>query len=149
MNVVRVECNLIVESEDFGQVVRAPFRERTLYIAWDYIGIEKDVRKGIETLLAAGFKGREITCYTIVGYETEHYHPTWSDYLHRHDVLWREYGVHPFVMVYNHIYDPKLRAFAHWTNRKHFKSKAASRFDDYLRNPDFKKEARETLVTAR
>jgi hypothetical protein len=112
------------------------FRERTLYIAWDYMGIERAVRKGIEALLDAGFKGREITCFTIVGFEQKTYHPNFDDYLHRHDILWGDYGVHPFVMVFNHQDDPKLRALARWTNRKIFKSKKASNFEDYLRGPD-------------
>ena len=112
------------------------FREHTLYIAWDYLGIEPAVRKGLQALLDAGFKGREITCFTIVGYETEHYRPTMADYLHRHEVLWKEFGVHPFVMVYNHANDPKLRAFARWTNRKIFKSRNADTFGKYLQGDD-------------
>ena len=45
------------------------FKERMLYTAWDMKEYEPMVRKGIETLQDAGFKGREITCYVLVGFD--------------------------------------------------------------------------------
>jgi hypothetical protein len=72
------------------------FTEKRLYCAWDYFYIEPYVRKGIETLIKAGFKGKEITVYCLVGFNTTHT----QDY-HRFKVLWEEYGVLPFFMLYN------------------------------------------------
>jgi len=89
------------------------FRERRLYIAWDYIGIEGWIRRGIPMLLEAGFKGREIMCYIICGFNT-----TEAEDLHRFHVLWKEYGVYPFVMRYNNRRDlPRLNHFSRWINR--------------------------------
>ena len=100
------------------------FSERRVYCAWDYIGNEAPVRKGIERLLAAGFRPREVTCYTIVGFNTSH-----DQDLHRFNVLWGEYGVHPFAMPYNNRRDdPWIRAFARYVNRRVYK---ACRWEDY------------------
>lgn len=49
------------------------FHERRLYIAWDYLGIEGSVRRGIQMLLDAGFKGRDIMTYILVGYPQIHH----------------------------------------------------------------------------
>jgi hypothetical protein len=89
------------------------FNERRLYCAWDYFYIEPYVRRGIETLMEAGFKGREIMVYCLVGFNTTHA----QDY-HRFKVLWEEYGVMPFIMRYNlRKDDPFLNAFARYINR--------------------------------
>lgn len=110
------------------------FAGRRVYCAWDYIGNEAPVRKGIERLLAAGFKGRELTCYTIVGFNTTH-----EQDLHRFNVLWGEYGVHPYVMPYNNRKDdPWVRAFARYVNRRIFKSCS---WEEYDRRPGYPKGA--------
>jgi hypothetical protein len=104
------------------------FRARRLYCAWDYIGNEPAVRKGIETLLGAGFRPKEITCYTIVGHRTTH-----EEDLHRFEVLYGEYGVHPFAMPFNNRKDdPWINAFARFINRRVF---TASTWEDYARRP--------------
>src|SRR2546427_223698 len=89
------------------------FRERRLYCAWDYFAIEPYVKKGIETLLKAGFEGREIMCYCLVGFNTSHL----QDYYRVH-LLWNKYEVLPFLMRYNmRKDDPFLNALACYTNR--------------------------------
>lgn len=104
------------------------FREHRLYVAWDYLGIEPYVRKGIERLLDAGFRPRDLMCYILCGFNTTHE----QDY-YRYRVLWEEYGVYPFVMIYNNRGDdPWLRAFARWVNRRIHKSVP---IDDYERFP--------------
>jgi len=96
-----------------GKPWNLKFTEKRLYVAWDYFYIEPYVRKGIETLLDAGFKGREIMCYCLVGFNTTHQ----QDY-HRFKVLWGEYGVLPFIMRYNLRKDDKfLNAFGRYINR--------------------------------
>jgi hypothetical protein len=117
-----------------------------LYTAWDYWGIEGVVRERLPVLLDAGFKGRQIRCYTIVGFPQAERAPERCPFdgadlrgphavdLHRLNVLWGEYGVYPFVMVYNNERgDPWLRAFARYVNRCIFKS---CEWADYKRNPD-------------
>lgn len=104
------------------------FRERRLYVAWDYLGIEPYVRRGIEILLDYGFRPRELMCYILCGFNT-----TPDEDLYRYRILWDEYGVYPFVMVYNNRRDNgELRAFARWVNRRIHK---ISPWEDYNRRP--------------
>jgi len=108
------------------------FREKRLYCAWDYLGIEPFVRKGIQLLLDAGFKGREITVYCLVGMRSTH-----DEDLHRFNVLWKEYGALPFLMRYRPLDgsdrrpDRWLDAFCRYVNRGPASYRNHS-FDDYL-----------------
>jgi len=103
------------------------FGGRRVYCAWDYIGNEAPVRKGIERLIAAGFRPSELTCYTIIGFNTTH-----EQDLHRFNVLWGEYGVLPYAMPYNNRKDdPMIWAFARYVNRGPALYRRHS-FDDYL-----------------
>lgn len=105
------------------------FTEHRLYIAWDKMSTEKAVRRNIPILLDAGFKGREIFCYILVGDKTDFE----QDY-YRYKVLYEEYGVYPFVMIYNNRMDnPMLRDFARWVNRRVHK---AHTWEEYLTRPD-------------
>src|SRR2546425_10998823 len=89
------------------------FRERRLYCAWDYLAIEPYVKQGIERLFQVGFKGREIMCYCLVGFNTSHA----QDY-YRFHVLWKHYGVLPFIMRYNLRRDDRfLNALGRFVNR--------------------------------
>ncbi len=89
------------------------FHERRLYGAWDYFGIEPKVRQGLQLLKDAGFKGREIMCYVLIGQKSTHL----QDY-YRFHVLWKEYGVYPFMMKYNMRKDDRfLNALSRYVNR--------------------------------
>lgn len=107
------------------------FKERRLYIAWDYPGIEPYVRRGIERLLAAGFRGYQIRCYMITGYRS-----TFEQDFHRFSVLWNEYKVYPYVMRYNNLApkDHDERKFKRFVNRMLYKSCS---WEDYIGNPDY------------
>ncbi len=102
------------------------FQERTIYCAWDYLGIEPHVRKGIGLLLDAGFKGQNIVCYMIVGHDSKTRGPTpigesreRASALHRFHVLRDELGVFPYVMPFNNRHDdPWITAFARYVNRR-------------------------------
>lgn len=114
------------------------FKRRTVYIAWDYFANESTVRKGIETLIDAGFAGREIKCYVITGFPDRTYQYPQEPYkyyegrdLHRVNVLWKEYGVYPWVMPYDNVKtDQKLVDFERWVNKYLFKK---MEFNDYRR----------------
>ena len=108
------------------------FHSRNLYFSWDYPQNEPWVRRGIEILKDAGFKGRELTCYVLVGFNSTH-----DQDMHRINVLWNEYGVLPYVMAFNNDKsDPMIRALVRWVNKREiFKSTS---FEEYSRNPDFK-----------
>jgi len=89
------------------------FDRTRLYVAWDYVGIEGWVRRGLPMLLAAGFKPRQIMVYCIVGFDT-----TRDGDFYRFKVLTDGYGVSPFVMRYNNRHDDRwLNAFSRWVNR--------------------------------
>lgn len=122
------------------------FKEHRLYIAWDKLSSEKAIRRNIPILLDAGFKGREIFCYMVCAWEDypshgEDYFPrcdTFSQDMHRFKVLWEEFGVYPFVMIYNNRQDvPHVRAFARWVNRRVHKT---TTWEEYARNPSLADE---------
>jgi hypothetical protein len=104
------------------------FKGRRLYTAWDYVGIEPFVRRGIGRLLEAGIRPRDVCAYMICGApdpvtgldrprEVDH-----AEALHRFRVL-REYGVYPYVMPFNRrTDDPWLVRFARYVNRCVFTS---------------------------
>lgn len=105
------------------------FTERRLYVAWDYLGIERFVREGLEILLDYGWRPREIMVYILCGFNTTHE----EDY-YRYRVLWEEYGVYPFVMRYNRrLDDPWLNRFSRWVNRRLHKIVP---LDQYTRKKD-------------
>ena len=88
------------------------FKVRRIYIAWDYLGIEKWVQKGIEILLDAGFKGREIFCYMVCGFNTTH-----EEDLYRFNKI-QEFGANPYIMPFNNKKDDKwLNIFTRYVNR--------------------------------
>lgn len=94
------------------------FKGTCLYTAWDYLGIEPAVRRGIAALYDAGFRGRDLSVFILCGHRTTH-----EQDLHRFNVLWKELGAYPFVMKYNRrTDDPWLNRFARYVNRRVFKS---------------------------
>jgi hypothetical protein len=88
------------------------FKSRRIYIAWDYLGIENFVKKGIEILLDAGFRASEIFCYMICGFNTTH-----NEDLYRFYKLY-EFGAQPYIMPFNNRTDDKwLNNFKRYVNR--------------------------------
>ena len=112
------------------------FTSHMLYFSWDMKQYEPMVRKGIERLLDAGFKGRELTCYVLAGFDHKAKKPRKyraDDDLYRVEVLWKEYGVLPYVMAYNNDKsDPMIRALVRWANKKEILKSID--FEDYDRN---------------
>jgi len=93
------------------------FDEIRLYFSWDYFGIEPYVRQGIQRLLDAGFKGRELMCYCLVGFTGQGGTTHFQD-LYRAYTLWKQYGVNPFIMRYNMRKDDNfLNQLARYWNR--------------------------------
>ena len=126
------------------------FHRRTLYIAWDMLHIEKSVRKGIESLLDAGFKGYEIKCYIIVGSPDRWFKEPYKYYperdLHRAEVLWKEYGVYPWVMPYDNVKtDQKIIDFERWINKYLFKIMDFKDYDRSMRKNKGRKHLTENI----
>lgn len=97
-----------------------------LHFAFDDIGYEKELRRGIETLETAGFKPRDLTCYILAwpgGFEN-----AWS----RVQVIWKDYGIDPFVQIYNNsMKDRQIRRLARWCNRPAIRK--SCEFSEYKR----------------
>lgn len=89
------------------------FNSRQLYFAFDNVWDEKVVRKGIPILEAAGIRPEHLMIYMLVGFNT-----TFEEDMQRYSILWEEHRVEPYVMIYNNIKEPTLRAFARWVNRR-------------------------------
>ena len=85
-------------------------RWKRIHFAWDLIGIEKVVRKGIKKLLKYQ-SGENITFYVLIGFNSNA-----EEDIYRVETL-RELGVNPFVMPYDK-FDDYQRRFARWVNHK-------------------------------
>ena len=109
----------------FWNVLRT---RRQVTFAFDSLSIQKQYRRGVEMLLAAGMKAWQLQSFLLVGFNS-----TIEEDLQRLAIM-REYGIDPFVMVYRDYTtgrvarDPQLRNLARWVNRRLFKTMA---FDDY------------------
>ena len=109
-----------------------------LYIAWDLPQYEVMVRKGIEYLLDAGFRPKEITCYVLVGFKT-----TFQQDIYRvNDVLRNEYHVLAYVMPYNNRRDSQeINNLRRWANKRQLY--ASMDFGNY--NMHFRSKAMEVM----
>lgn len=102
------------------------FRNRSYYAAWDRMEDEKDVLRGLELLLDAGIVPRSLNVYVLVSFDT-----TMDENLYRFEKL-REYGVEPFVMLYENGGDAEERAFARYVDRRIYRT---TDWKDYERRP--------------
>ena len=110
------------------------FRERTLYFSWDMPQYEVMVRKGIEILKDAGFRGRELTCYVLVGFNTTH-----EQDVHRANVL-RSMGVLTYIMPYNNIVkNQDMVNLRRWANKRQlYKSMDFADYTSHFRKKQVK-----------
>lgn len=98
---------------------------KRIHFAWDLIGIEKAVRKGIKKLLKYQ-PGDNITFYVLIGFDSNK-----EEDLYRVETL-RGLGVNSFVMPYDK-FDDYQRKFARWVNHKAiFKSVKWEDYDEKI-----------------
>jgi hypothetical protein len=95
---------------------------RSTHFAWDLMGFENQVFRGIRTL-SKYIKPYRQMCYELVGYNTE-----FEQDMYRFRKL-TEFGIAPFVMIYDEKPDIRLRHFARWVNSRIYKVVS---FDNYL-----------------
>lgn len=103
------------------------FNDRYLQFAFDHISEEQAVREGIETLLDAGIAPRHLMVYVLCGFDS-----TFQEDVRRYRILWEEYKVLPYIMLYNKhdIAHPRvLRQFQRWVNWRTHKNNL---FTDYI-----------------
>lgn len=97
-----------------------------LHFAFDDLAYEQDVRRGIEILEKAGFKPRALTCYVLA------WPGGFDDAWRRCEIIWKEYGIDPFVQIYNNSWkDPSIRRLARWCNRPQIRK--SCEFSEYKR----------------
>jgi len=89
------------------------FNEKRLYFAFDSLDYEQEVRKGIEILLDVGISPKNMMFYVLTGFDL----PFKDDY-RRYRILWEEFGVYPFIMLYNNGGSLLQRKFARYVNKR-------------------------------
>lgn len=103
------------------------FSNKRLYFAWDDLKLcpERKVVSGIEILREVGIKPYRLMFYMLVGYR----HPTlcYEDVYRFKRLL--EFGVDPFVMLYNNCKDGVLRKFARYVDQRIYKGRWSYRED--------------------
>lgn len=93
------------------------FNRRALHLAFDTMGVEPHVRRGLEMLESMGIPMSHLTIYVLVGFDT-----TLEQDLYRIRVIHEEYGALPFIQVYNKRQDkPELLKLARWVNRRYYR----------------------------
>lgn len=83
-------------------------KTRRIYTAWDAIGDERVVFRGLDRLVAHGVKPDHIMVYMLIGYAPGETH---ADRDHRRRRL-REYGCRPYPMAFART--PELMGFQRW-----------------------------------
>ena len=85
---------------------------KCIHTAWDSIGDEKPLFRGLNALKKHGVRPDNITVYMLIGYESERL--TEADF-ERHRKL-REFGCRPYPMPY--VRTDELRGFQRWIVRR-------------------------------
>jgi len=99
------------------------FKTRRTYFAYDLMENGDRIIHGLQNVIDAGIKPRNLMVYELVGFNTSH-----QEDIQRFKEL-IEIGVDPFIMVYNNRKDdPWIRHFARWVNKRIYK---ACDFADY------------------
>jgi hypothetical protein len=94
---------------------------RQITFAFDSLSIERQYRRGVEMVLAAGVKAWQLQSFVLVGHRS-----TFAEDERRIEII-RSYGIDPFVMVYRDPFtgqapsNPTLRKYARWVNRRLYK----------------------------
>lgn len=83
-------------------------------LAWDHVGIEKDIMRSIDLLLAAGIPKNKIRCYVLIGFDD-----TPKDALYRLQTL-KDLGLWPNPMRYQPLNAVRRNEYiaSGWTERQ-------------------------------
>lgn len=114
------------------------FGHRVLSFAYDSTSYTDAVRRGIQTLLDAGFKNHQLQVYCLVGFDE-----TFEQELARCELLWNDFSVMPFVMLFqsrnglvNARADPRRQTLARFYNKHIMKSpRSGGNYKNYTRRP--------------
>lgn len=114
-------CDVRLMTEDIARALGEVRHLRSLHYAWDLMGFEKQVIKGIQ-ILSKFVKPYNHMCFMLTGFDT-----TFEEDMYRVRKL-NELKIKPYVMIYNQNEDIKLKHFARWVNGCFYK---VSSFDEY------------------
>lgn len=102
---------------------------RQMHFAWDFVGIETALRRGLKHLVDAGIKPWQIMFYVLVGFNS-----TFEEDMYRFKTI-RSLGCEAYIMVYRDFQhgklgvkgdgspqDPRVRHFARWVNAHIYKT---------------------------
>jgi hypothetical protein len=125
------------------------FGHRVLSFAFDSSTYTDAVRKGLQTLLDAGFKPHQLQVYVLVGYDE-----TFEQELARCELLWNEYSVMPFIMLFqsrdgavNARDDPRRQTLARFYNKHIMKSpRSGGNYKNYTRRPKERGEIAQDIM---
>lgn len=111
-----VNCRLMNE-EQAAALASVNYRNdamdrKCIHTAWDNIGDEKPLFRGLNALKNHGVRPDNITVYMLIGYESERL--TDSDF-ERHRKL-RDFGCRPYPMPY--VRNAQMRGFQRWIVRR-------------------------------
>ena len=115
-------CDIRLMTDELAKALSVVKHLRSIHYAWDLMGFEQQVFRGIKTL-SKHIKAYRQMCFILVGFDTD-----FSEDVYRFQKL-REFGVDPFVMVYNQKADERLKHFARWVNSRIYK---VSSFESYV-----------------
>jgi hypothetical protein len=108
-----------------AELITAMKHRNKIHFAFDHIGYETEVRRGIETMLKTGIHPERLTLYVLTNYNS-----TFADDMKRIKIL-EEYGVNPYVMVYDKDNAPRqIKDLQRWCNSRPPIRKVC-RFEDY------------------
>lgn len=125
----------LVDQEQ-AEIILAMKHSNNIHFAFDHVDLEPQVRNGIEILLRQGARPDQLSFYILTNYNS-----TFEQDLRRIEIL-DEYGVKPFVMVYNKERAPQqLLYLAIWCN-KH-QTRNSCKFEDY--DPHYRSKKHETI----
>lgn len=108
----------LLTDEIAEQLHRIKFVDQQMRFAWDHIGMERTVERGIDILRSHKINvRRNVSFFVLSGFHRpgEEPEPFCKD-LYRCNKL-KEFGVMPYVMPYNDG-TPMIRALARWGNRR-------------------------------
>lgn len=88
------------------------FVSRQIYFAWDNMQDEKIFREKLPVLLKY-ILPHHVMVYMLCGFNT-----TLDQDLYRYKALWEEFGVLPYVQIYNNKKGKALHLFAKWINKR-------------------------------
>lgn len=114
-------CDVRLVTDDIAKALSEVKHLRSIHYAWDLMGYEKQVMRGIETLKKY-IKPYKHMCFMLVGFDT-----TFEEDMYRFRKL-VEMKIDPFVMVYNQLPNIQLHHFARWVDGRIYKKCS---FDEY------------------